>query len=170
LRLCLRGSRQTLQRDELAVVPVPVLVAAGTRDDIAGSPAGLAALFPDGQALDIPNRDHMVAVGDRVFKAAVLEFLKNPPMRHLQPATAMFTGAAGNRLIAEVFGDAGPPVLLLHGRGQTRHAWGRTAEHLARAGATAYALDQRGHGDSAWVDGTTRSRISPPMLPPSPRP
>jgi pimeloyl-ACP methyl ester carboxylesterase len=65
----------------------------------------------------------------------------------------MFTGAAGNRLIADVFGDAGQPVLLLHGGGQTRHAWGRTAEHLARAGATAYALDQRGHGDSAWVDG-----------------
>jgi pimeloyl-ACP methyl ester carboxylesterase len=79
LAACLRGSRQTLQRDELAVVRAPVLVAAGTRDDIAGSPAGLAALFPDGQALDIPNRDHMVAVGDRVFKAAVLEFLKNRP-------------------------------------------------------------------------------------------
>ena len=74
-------------------------------------------------------------------------------MRHLQAATAMFTGAAGNRLIADVFGDAGQPVLLLHGGGQTRHAWGRTAEHLGRAGATAYALDQRGHGDSAWVDG-----------------
>ena len=48
----------------------PVLVAAGTKDDIAGSPHELAALFPNGQALDIPNRDHMVAVGDRVFKAA----------------------------------------------------------------------------------------------------
>ena len=79
LAACLRGSRQTLQRDELGVVRAPVLVAAGTRDDIAGSPAGLAALFPSGQALDIPNRDHMVAVGDRVFKAAVLEFLKTRP-------------------------------------------------------------------------------------------
>jgi pimeloyl-ACP methyl ester carboxylesterase len=72
-------------------------------------------------------------------------------MRHLQPATAMFTGAAGNRLVADMFGDAGQPVLLMHGGGQTRHAWGRTAEHLARAGAAAYALDQRGHGDSEWV-------------------
>ncbi len=26
-------------------------------------------------ALDIPGRDHMLAVGDRVFKKAVLEFL-----------------------------------------------------------------------------------------------
>src|SRR5262249_18999784 len=65
--------------------------------------------------------------------------------------TAMFKGAHGNTLVADVFGDAGQPVLLLHGGGQTRHAWGRTAEHLARAGALAYALDQRGHGDSEWV-------------------
>src|SRR3989440_10907621 len=74
-------------------------------------------------------------------------------MKHLQPATAMFTGAAGNRLVADVYGDAGQPVLLLHGGGQTRHAWRRTAEHLGLAGATAYALDQRGHGDSEWVAG-----------------
>lgn len=72
-------------------------------------------------------------------------------MRRLQPATAMLTGAAGNRLVADVYGDAGQPVLLLHGGGQTRHAWRHTAEHLARAGALAYALDQRGHGDSEWV-------------------
>ena len=65
----------------------------------------------------------------------------------------MFTGAAGNRLVADVYGEAGQPVLLLHGGGQTRHAWRRTAEHLARAGAVAYALDQRGHGDCEWVAG-----------------
>jgi hypothetical protein len=35
--------------------------------------------------------------------------------RHLQPATALFKGAAGNELIADVFGDTGQPVLLLHG-------------------------------------------------------
>jgi pimeloyl-ACP methyl ester carboxylesterase len=71
--------------------------------------------------------------------------------RHLTPATATFLGAAGNRLIADVFGDAGSPVLLLHGGGQTRHAWRSTAEAIARRGHTAYALDQRGHGDSEWV-------------------
>lgn len=63
----------------------------------------------------------------------------------------MFKGAAGNTLVADVYGETGQPVLLLHGGGQTRHAWRRTAEHLGRAGATAYALDQRGHGDSEWV-------------------
>ena len=72
-------------------------------------------------------------------------------MKQLQPATALFTGASGNRLVADVYGDAGQPVLLLHGGGQTRHAWRHTAEHLARAGAFACALDQRGHGDSEWV-------------------
>ena len=43
-------------------------------------------------------------------------------------------------------------MLLLHGGGQTRHAWRKTAEHdrAARA-AVAYAVDQRGHGDSEWV-------------------
>jgi pimeloyl-ACP methyl ester carboxylesterase len=62
-----------------------------------------------------------------------------------------FRGAAGNRLAADVFGDAGAPVLLLHGGGQTRHAWRRTAVEIARAGRMAYAVDQRGHGDSEWV-------------------
>jgi len=67
------------------------------------------------------------------------------------PATATFIGAAGNKLIADVFGEGGSPVLLLHGGGQTRHAWHKTAQAIARKGHTAYALDQRGHGDSDWV-------------------
>jgi pimeloyl-ACP methyl ester carboxylesterase len=68
-----------------------------------------------------------------------------------------FRGAAGNRLAADVFGDPGRPVLLLHGGGQTRHAWRRTAVEIARARMTAYAVDQRGHGDSEWVaDGAYR--------------
>jgi pimeloyl-ACP methyl ester carboxylesterase len=50
-----------------------------------------------------------------------------------------------------MFGDAGPSVLLLHGGGQTRHSWRETAVRLARSGSTAYALDQRGHGDSEWI-------------------
>jgi pimeloyl-ACP methyl ester carboxylesterase len=79
LAACLRGSRQALKREELAAITAPTLVAAGTRDDIAGSPAGLAALFPNGQSLDIAGRDHMVAVGDRIFKSAVLAFLAERP-------------------------------------------------------------------------------------------
>lgn len=63
-----------------------------------------------------------------------------------------FAGAAGNRLVGDAFGSRDArPVLLLHGGGQTRHAWRRTATELAGAGWRAYCLDQRGHGDSAWL-------------------
>lgn len=68
-----------------------------------------------------------------------------------------FKGAAENRLVADVFGASGAPVLLLHGGGQTRHAWRDTGTRLAAAGWQAYALDQRGHGDSDWItDGNYR--------------
>jgi pimeloyl-ACP methyl ester carboxylesterase len=68
-----------------------------------------------------------------------------------EPATAIFTGASGNRLVGDVFGDGGSSVLLLHGGGQTRHTWRTTARQLARSGRIAYAIDQRGHGDSDWI-------------------
>ena len=44
-----------------------------------GSAQALAALIPGARALDIPGRDHMLAVGDKVFKAGVLEFLNQRP-------------------------------------------------------------------------------------------
>jgi pimeloyl-ACP methyl ester carboxylesterase len=72
--------------------------------------------------------------------------------RDHEPGIASFTGAAGNRLVADLFGDHGPPVLLLHGGGQTRHSWRDTGQRLAESGSTAYALDQRGHGDSDWIE------------------
>jgi pimeloyl-ACP methyl ester carboxylesterase len=79
LAACLRGSRETLSRDEVGRIAVPVLVAVGSADHIAGSPQELAALIPGAQALAILGRDHMLAVGDRVFKSAVLEFLAKRP-------------------------------------------------------------------------------------------
>src|SRR5580692_9594058 len=79
LAACLRGSRQTLSRDEVGRIPVPLLVAVGTTDPIAGSPEELAALIPGARALAIPDRDHMLAVGDRTFKAAVTAFLSERP-------------------------------------------------------------------------------------------
>ena len=71
--------------------------------------------------------------------------------KHLTPRHETFIGAEGNKLAADVYGDKGHAVLLLHGGGQTRHAWRNTAAAIARAGMTAYAVDQRGHGDSEWV-------------------
>jgi pimeloyl-ACP methyl ester carboxylesterase len=64
-----------------------------------------------------------------------------------------FTGAGGVTLVGHAVGSPhAPPVLLLHGGGQTRHAWGRTARAIAQAGFHAVALDHRGHGDSGWPD------------------
>jgi pimeloyl-ACP methyl ester carboxylesterase len=79
LAACIRGSRQTLTREQVAAIGAPVLVAVGTKDTIAGSAHELAALLPAGHALDIPGRDHMLAVGDKVFKQAVLGFLAERP-------------------------------------------------------------------------------------------
>jgi len=79
LAACIRGSRQTLARDQAAQIRVPVLIAVGTKDPVAGSAQALAELVPGAQALDIPGRDHMLAVGDKVFKAGALEFLARRP-------------------------------------------------------------------------------------------
>jgi pimeloyl-ACP methyl ester carboxylesterase len=46
--------------------------------------------------------------------------------------------------------SSNPPVFFLHGGGQTRHAWDRSARRLAAAGWETFQLDARGHGDSAW--------------------
>ncbi|HVU41881.1 MAG TPA: alpha/beta hydrolase [Xanthobacteraceae bacterium] len=79
LAACMRGSRQTLSREEVGRIAVPLLVAVGSNDTIAGAPEELAALIPNAQALVIPNRDHMLAVGDKTYKAGVLEFLNKRP-------------------------------------------------------------------------------------------
>jgi pimeloyl-ACP methyl ester carboxylesterase len=58
----------------------------------------------------------------------------------------------GLQLVGDAWGtqDA-PPVLFLHGGGQTRHAWGETARVLAEQGWYAITLDLRGHGESDWA-------------------
>jgi pimeloyl-ACP methyl ester carboxylesterase len=75
LAACMRGSRQTLSRAEVAAISCPVLVAVGSKDPVAGSAEALAALIPGASALPIPERDHMTAVGDKAYKTGVLEFL-----------------------------------------------------------------------------------------------
>ncbi|GAC1042222.1 alpha/beta fold hydrolase [Rhizobium sp. No.120] len=74
LAACIQGSRDLASPEDVAKIEAPTLIAVGTKDDIAGSGQELAALMPNAEAIDIPNRDHMLAVGDKIFKAAVLEF------------------------------------------------------------------------------------------------
>lgn len=71
----------------------------------------------------------------------------------MQPSTIEFRTSRGNlRLVADAYGDPqAQPVLLAHGGGQTRHAWGNTARQIAGEGFYAVALDLRGHGESDWA-------------------
>lgn len=75
LAACLRGSRGLMTKDEAAAISVPVLIAVGTTDEVAGSAQALGEVIPGAEVLDIPGRDHMRAVGDKVYKSGVLDFL-----------------------------------------------------------------------------------------------
>jgi pimeloyl-ACP methyl ester carboxylesterase len=79
LAACIRGSGDRLSRADAAAIRVPILVATGTADDVAGPARPLLELIPSAQVLDIPDRDHMRAVGDRVFKDGTLAFLDARP-------------------------------------------------------------------------------------------
>jgi pimeloyl-ACP methyl ester carboxylesterase len=79
LAACIRGTRQVLTEDEVASITLPTLVSVGTKDDVSGSGPALARLIPNATALDIPGRDHNLAVGDKVHKQGVLDFLAQRP-------------------------------------------------------------------------------------------
>jgi len=62
-----------------------------------------------------------------------------------------FTGKDKLNIIADIWGQSDNPlVVLLHGGGQTRHAWGNSGKILSSAGFHVVAMDLRGHGDSDW--------------------
>jgi pimeloyl-ACP methyl ester carboxylesterase len=79
LAACIRGSRQVLAREQVEAFTMPVMVAVGTEDEVAGSASALAALIPGAEVLEIPGRDHMLAVGDKTYKSGVLDFLARRP-------------------------------------------------------------------------------------------
>jgi pimeloyl-ACP methyl ester carboxylesterase len=57
----------------------------------------------------------------------------------------------GVTLAADAHGnESDPPVIFLHGGGQTRHSWANTAQQLGASGWYALTVDLRGHGDSSW--------------------
>lgn len=59
---------------------------------------------------------------------------------------------SGLNLVGDMYGDSShPPILFLHGGGQTRFAWGGTARTLADQGWHTVTLDLRGHGESDWA-------------------
>ena len=65
--------------------------------------------------------------------------------------TIELAGADGIQLAADADGDeSNRSVILLHGGGQTRHAWGNALTALAADGWHAVTVDLRGHGQSSW--------------------
>ncbi len=79
LALCMRAPKPKVSVQMIKLLPMPVLVVAGEKDTVSGSAETLAELIPNGKALTLPGKDHMNAVGDRLYKAEVLRFLQERP-------------------------------------------------------------------------------------------
>ena len=77
LAACIRSSRAPITAEAVGAIKSPVLVAVGEHDVIGGSAEALAALIPGAKAFVISGREHMKAVGDKAYKAAVIEFLNS---------------------------------------------------------------------------------------------
>ena len=77
LAACMRGNRDAFAREQLGQSRRPVLVVCGENDELTGPPGPLAAAFADGRAVTVLKRDHMTTVGDKIYKQAVLNFLKS---------------------------------------------------------------------------------------------
>ncbi len=76
LAACIRSSREKITLEDLRSITVPVLVVAGTKDDVAGDVQTLVAAIPGAEGVELPGRNHMSAVGDRGYKDAVLKFFE----------------------------------------------------------------------------------------------
>jgi pimeloyl-ACP methyl ester carboxylesterase len=79
LAACMRSARAPVDPEELGRLSVPVLVAIGTRDTIAGPLQDMASFLPEAEFFDIPDRSHMGAVADPAFITRVLDFLAKRP-------------------------------------------------------------------------------------------
>lgn len=67
------------------------------------------------------------------------------------PRETIRLAGSGLTLAADIYGDDGAPtVMLMHGGGQTRHAWGGAGSAFAAAGYRAVSIDLRGHSESDW--------------------
>ncbi|MEM7255776.1 MAG: alpha/beta hydrolase [Pseudomonadota bacterium] len=65
--------------------------------------------------------------------------------------TLHFSVADDVNIAASSYGyEQNPVVIMLHGAGQTRHSWHRSAKSIAENGFYVLTLDARGHGESDW--------------------
>jgi len=78
LALAMTRPRRSITAAEFRGLDVPVLIVVGERDEITGPPGAFAEAIPGARVLIVPKRDHMMTVGDKAFKQAVLDFLGAP--------------------------------------------------------------------------------------------
>ena len=77
LAACIKSSRAKITLEMLATIKAPVLVVAGEKDDVSGDVATLVAAIRGAKGLTLPHRNHMNAVGDKMFKETAVAFLKD---------------------------------------------------------------------------------------------
>lgn len=75
LSACLLGSFPSMDAEEFSEIETPVLVIAGSKDTVSGSPIPLAEAIPHAQAVIVPGQTHLSVIRDRFFKGAVISFL-----------------------------------------------------------------------------------------------
>lgn len=75
LAACIMAARTHIPASVFKNIKNPTLVITGTEDTVAEDGDKLAAIIPNGQYEPIPRRNHMNAVGDKVYKEKVLAFL-----------------------------------------------------------------------------------------------
>lgn len=67
--------------------------------------------------------------------------------------TLHFSASDGVKIAASSYGSGQhPTVIMLHGAGQTRHSWHRSAVKIAESDFNVVTVDTRGHGDSTWSE------------------
>ncbi len=76
LAACIKSSRVKITAEMLGQIQIPVLVVAGELDTVSGEVAPLVAVIPGSEGFVVPNRNHMNAVGDRLYKQAAITFFK----------------------------------------------------------------------------------------------
>jgi pimeloyl-ACP methyl ester carboxylesterase len=79
LAACMGADRSTISATEFENNRVPVLLAVGSKDTVAGSTRALATTIRNSRLVEIEGRDHLNTPGDKRYKEAVLEFFASAP-------------------------------------------------------------------------------------------
>ena len=83
LAACIRPSRMKITSDMIKSIHVPVLVAVGGDDEVAGSAQQLADLLPEGEAFMFDGYDHMKGTAAPPFVERAIEYLQDGQVKSI---------------------------------------------------------------------------------------